>query len=269
MSLADNLKKVQSGKPIKKAPKKNAQAKRGGTAGNQTRPTAKTKKKAPVQKEVKKAPAKPETALTKPPENKTDFTDKQFCHALIQNSMNAKAAYHQLKPEVAISTATTEASKRLRKPNVIATLTPMLEELFANAGIETEYVFRRWLEMAQASPLDYFNITADGNLGDLDLSAITPAQRMNLRSIRRTKSTTISEKGSETTTETIHVQVVDQQKAVDTIGKHLGLLVEKLADEDVERIGDMLEKGVSRIKKTRDLEGWRDVILDAEFTKVS
>ena len=38
-----------------------------------------------------------------------------------------------------------------------------------------------------------------------------------------------------------------------------------MAEENVQRIGDLIEHGVNRIEKTRDLDGWQDIVLDAEF----
>ncbi len=38
-----------------------------------------------------------------------------------------------------------------------------------------------------------------------------------------------------------------------------------MAEENVQRIGDLIEQGVNRIKKTRDLDGWKDIVFDAEL----
>ena len=35
----------------------------------------------------------------------------------------------------------------------------------------------------------------------------------------------------------------------------------------MEQIGDLIEKGVNRIKQSRDLDGWKDLIMDGEFTE--
>ena len=99
----------------------------------------------------------------------------------------------------------------------------MLEKLFTDADIEATYVFRRWVEMSQATPLDYFTINDDGQ-PVLDMSDLTPAQRANLKEIKITDTKF---------GQNITVKVWDAQKAVDMIGKHLGLLVEKLPEGDV------------------------------------
>ncbi len=149
---------------------------------------------------------------------------------------------------------------RIARVQVI--LTPMLQKLFQKAGIEADYVFKRWLEMSQASPLDYFTVSKDGGLGELDLGAITPAQRGNLRKI---KVTTTKSNDDELLHTTTTIKVVDQQWAVKIIAKHLGLLVDRMAEEIVQQIGALIEQGVNRIKKIRDLDGWKDIVLDAEF----
>ncbi len=86
-----------------------------------------------------------------------------------------------------------------------------------------------------------------------------PAQRANLKEIKITDTKF---------GQNITVKVWDAQKATDQIGKHLGLLVEKLAEEDIDRIGDLIERGVKRIKATKDLDGWKSVILDVEAVEV-
>jgi len=71
--------------------------------------------------------------------------------------------------------------------------------------------------------------------------------------------------GGELLHTTTTIKVVDQQRAVEMIAKHLGLLVNRMAVENVQRIGDLIEQGVDRIKKTRNLDGWKDIVLDAEL----
>lgn len=197
--------------------------------------------------------------------SKKAVTDELFAHALIRNSMNATAAYRELHPKCSDKTASVEGHKNLAKPSVIAELTPLLEDLFIDAGIETEYVFRRWLEFASATPLDYFRVDDEGYFRMIPTDNLTPAMRTNLREL---KVTTTKSNDGERLHQTVTLKVVDQQKAVDTIGKHLGLLIEKLAEEDIERIGDLIERGVKRIKATKDLDGWKQVILDVEATEV-
>jgi len=127
-SLRDNLAKLKASQPVKKSA---------------------------VRKKAKKRVA-PKIKINGKAVTKAAFTDRQFAHKLIQNHLNAKAAYLALKPDVTARTAEVEGSKLLRKPELIAVLTPLLERLFTAAGIESEYVFRRWLEMSQATAADYF-----------------------------------------------------------------------------------------------------------------
>ena len=224
--MAINLAKVQAGAPVKKA--------------------AQRKKK---QVEV--------NGRRKP----TIRIDRElFCKQLIKNSMNATAAYKAVSRKVTDGTAATEGYRLLREPETIEILQPMLKRLFADAGIEADYVFRRWLEMSQASPLDYFEITKDGKLGSLKLDDLTPAQRLNLKEI----TVTPTPHGNR-----IAIKVYDAQKAVNMIARHLGLLVDRLPEKDVERIGDLLERGIKRIKQTKDLDGWKDMVLDVDYSEVS
>ncbi len=183
---------------------------------------------------------------------------KQFCRELIKAGMDATVAYKAVSPRVTHATARANGSRLLADANTTKILQPMLARLFSKAGIEADYVFRRWCEMAEASPLDYFTID-DLGTPRLDMSDLTPAQRTNLKEV----TITPTQHGDKIT-----VKVVNQQRAIEMIAKHLGLLVDRLADEDVERIGDVIERGISRIKKSRDLDGWKDIVHDAEFTEV-
>ena len=224
-------------------------------------------------KPVKKTIAKKTKAKPKPKTiSKTAFTDHQFAHALIEHSMNPTAAYRSLKPHVANTTANTEGRKHLRKPSVIAILTPLIQKLFTEAGITSEWVMRRWVEMSIASPLDYFEVEPNGQLGQLNLNGITDAQRINLKEIKveRTMIEKTDPEGEVThaiVSEKINLKVADQQKAVDTIAKHLGLLMDRLADEDVDKIGDLIEQGVARIRASKDLDGWKSITFEGELDR--
>jgi len=154
----------------------------------------------------------------------------------------------------------------LREVEVINILTPKLQKLFIDAGIEADYVFKRWVEISQASPLDYFDVEPNGQLGQLNLNGITDAQRINLKEIKveRTMIEKTDADGEVThaiVSEKINLKVADQQKAVDTIAKHLGLLVDRLADEDIDKIGDLLEAGVARIRKMGDPDAWKSIVI--------
>ena len=173
----------------------------------------------------------------------------RFCQELIKNSMNATAAYKAVSPKVTDKTAAANGHRLLREAETLDILTPLLEGLFVDAGIEAEYVFRRWLEIASGSAADYY--TFKDGVPTLDMSNMTPSQRANLKSI----SINHTQHGTN-----YKIEVYDAQRAIDTIGKHLGLLVDKLAEEDVERIGDLIEKGVNRIRASKDLDGWRSLM---------
>jgi hypothetical protein len=207
-----------------------------------------------------KDPAPPKKKAKKKVISKKAVTDKLFAEALIRNELNATAAYKEIKPHVTDATAGVEGHKLLKRPNVLEILLPKLESLFIKAGIETEYVFRRWVEIASGSPLDYFNVTEDGRLNGVNLKDLTPAQRSNLKSI------TVSDTAHG---QNIKVETYDAQKAVDSIAKHLGLLVDKMSDEDVERIGDLIERGVNRIRETKDLDGWKEIDLGVDYKEAT
>ena len=222
------------------------------------------KKKAPAKKKTKKRPAKKKAVAT----SKVD--PELFAHRYIQYHCNGTAAYLSIRPDVKPESAAVSANKLLRTAKVQNVIWPLLEALLEKESAQSEWVIKRWLEQAEASPLDYFTITSDGNLGGLDLTNLSPAQRRNLKSIKynKTTSTSISAKGTETetVTERWDVTVVDQQKAVELMAKMLGMLTPQLEKETEDRIGELLERGVQRIRKMGDPEAWRT--LEGEFSEV-
>jgi len=220
---------------------------------NNKKPGKKKARKRPAKKApAKKRATKKKAVRKKSAKNTTQRVDRElFAIELIKNSMNATAAYKAVCPNVTDKTAATNGHRVLREAETIDHLRPMLEKLFIDAGIEAQYVFKRWLEIAEGSASDYFNF--DSGRPVLDMSDLTPAQKRNLKSI----SINHTQHGTN-----YKIETYDAQRAIDTIGKHLGLLVEKMAEEDVERIGDIIERGVARIRSNKDLDAWKDVVID-------
>jgi phage terminase small subunit len=198
---------------------------------------------------------------------------ERFAQELIIHSMNATDAYMALCPTVKRTTAAANGSRLLREAETLEFLKPMLEKLFVKAGVEAEYVLSRFLEMAQATPLDYFEIDEAGGLGRLNLNGLTDSQRLNLKEIKveRTAVEKESPDGSivfQVVNEKINIKVHDAQKALEILARHLGLLVERLAEEDISKIGDIIERGVKRIKQSKNLDAWEDIILDVEYKEI-
>ena len=243
-----------------KQPAKKVVAKKNTSRKSKTAvPAKKTKKKAPIRKKSTKGT--------------TQRIDREaFATALIANSMNATAAYKAVSPKVTDESAAVLGHKLLRDVKVVDILTPKLQKLFIDAGIEAEYVFKRWVEMSQGSPLDYFDVEPNGQLGQLNLNGITDAQRINLKEIKveRTMVEKTDADGEVTHAiigEKINIKVADQQKAISEIAKHLGLLMDRLADEDVDKIGDLIEQGVARIRASKDLDGWKSITFEGELDR--
>lgn len=244
MSLKDNIAKVKAGK----------------------KPVKKTAAKKKTKKKVAKKPVRKKSV-----NGTTVRIDRaRFADELIKHSMNASAAYKALSPKVTDKTAAQRGMLLLREVEVIDILTPRLQKLFIDAGIEANYVFKRWVEMSQATPYDYFRVDEDGHMMLRSSESLTHAQKLNCKKLKVTKNEATSKDGDTiyVTTRT-ELEVVDSQRAISEIAKHLGLLIDKMADEDVERIGDIIERGVKRIRATKDLDGWKDVILNVEAVEVS
>jgi len=212
----------------------------------------KAKKAAPKTKANGKAVKKVSTKRQKATENY-----ELFSHAYIRHGCNATGAYTELHPDCTPESAATMGWRLLRNVEVQRILFPLLEALMEKNAVDTEFVLNRWLEQANGSALDYFHIEEDGRLGALDLTSITDAQRRNLKSIK------ISDTKYG---QSISITVADQQKAVEMFAKYLQMLTEKAEPEDADRIGDLIEAGVKRIRANKDLNAWKDGAFDTKFS---
>ncbi len=240
-----------------KAPRKKAAAKKKRTTKKKAQ-----SKKAPAKKKTKKRPAKRKATKKKRPAKvaTTQGVDpEQFAHAYIRNNCQAVTAYRELRPDLTENTLMGNAHRILASTEVQRVLWPLLEGVMEKAEAQSEEIIKRWIEQANASPLDYFHIDERGRLGAIDLTGITEAQRRNLRSIQVTDT----QHG-----QSIKITVVDQQKATELLAKSLGMLVTRLDPETEDRIGDLLEAGVKRIQKKMDADAWKQAAIEGEFTDV-
>ena len=133
----------------------------------------------------------------------------------------------------------------------------MLQKLLRKAQVDREWVLNRLTEQANASALDYFTQTSAGQLELRDMNELSDAMRRNLKSIKISKT----KNGR-----SISVTVVDQQQAVGMLAKFLQMFTKKADREDAGRIGDLIERGVKRIRACKDLDAWRDVGVDDKFS---
>jgi hypothetical protein len=130
----------------------------------------------------------------------------------------------------------------------------MISELLEGTQIDAKWAIIRWIEQTEASPLDYFEINQDGGLGDLKIDGLSNAQKRNLKSIKVTRHRW---------GESITVSVCDQQRALASISKLLGLSSSTKPAETSPRVGDLIEKGVKKIRKARDAEAWKEIFSPA------
>ena len=220
-----------------------------------------------AKKKKKKAAPEAKRVATRP--NKQAERAELFAHAYVRSGCNATAAYKEISPNCKDTTAQVEGSKYLCKPMIQHIIEPLLAALMEKNEIDTEWAIGRLVEQSNASPLDYFRITEDGGLGGFDLTEITPAQRRNLKSIKYTKTSMVQEEGdNEVINETWTVTMVDQQKAVELLGRYLQIFTKEAESEDVERIGDLITAGVKRIRANKALMEWKDGAFEGTFSEV-
>ena len=191
--------------------------------------------------------------------NKAAVNYERFAHVYVSSGCNATEAYRAVKPGCTDMTAAVEGSKLLRKPNTMSIVEPLLAALMDKHKVDTEFAIARLLDQANGSALDYFK-EVGGELAFIGLDALTDVQRRNVKSVKISKN----QWG-----QSVHLTVNDQQKAVELLGRYLQMFTKDIEPEDVERIGDLIEAGVKRIRANKSLQDWKLGAYEGTFSEVN
>ncbi|MDL2224667.1 terminase small subunit [Eubacteriales bacterium OttesenSCG-928-M02] len=116
-------------------------------------------------------------------------------------------------------TATVTASKLLRNPRIQEYLQERQKDLQERTEITQEKVVAEYAKIAFADISDYANVVIDeSGATQVQLTAtesLTPDQRVAIAGIKQTANG-------------IEVKLYDKQKALEMLGRHLGMFVEKV-----------------------------------------
>jgi len=156
-------------------------------------------------------------------------------------------------------TAAVNGSRLLRNAKTQAFVEPLLAALMDKHKVDTEFAIARLLDQSNGSALDYFK-EVGGELEFIGMDSLTDVQRRNVKSVKISKN----QWG-----QSVSLTVNDQQKAVELLGRYLQMFTKEIEPEDVERIGDLIEAGVKRIRANRDLQAWQSGAFEGTFSEVN
>jgi len=209
--------------------------------------------------------AKPKPRARKPaekvvsPPTKAAVNYERFAHVYVSSGCNATEAYRAVKPGCTDMTAAVNGSRLLRNAKTQAFVEPLLAALMDKHKVDTEFAIARLLDQSNGSALDYFK-EVGGELEFIGMDSLTDVQRRNVKSVKISKN----QWG-----QSVSLTVNDQQKAVELLGRYLQMFTKEIEPEDVERIGDLIEAGVKRIRANRDLQAWQSGAFEGTFSEVN
>ena len=194
------------------------------------------KKKEPTtenlpQRSMKARPRKKERLIdpTRPTKDLLDPKDRLFVTAYIKNSGNGTRAYLTVNPHVAKSTATVEASRLLRNPNISAAIEEETKRHWKNreSEIEKEYTFQKVKNIAESDIADVVDIV-NGNLIVRDLADIPAEIRGCIQSIKAVKTSKETKYGMDEA-QMFEVKLYDKLRAIELMAK-----IQKMIDAKTE-----------------------------------
>ena len=158
-------------------------------------------------------------------------------------------------------TAEANGSRLLSHAKVQKVLAELVGQVHRKQEVEAEYVYRKWLQHTEASPLDYFRSDSDGNLVLRDLTKLPEEIQKNLRQLDIVTTEIPVKDGPPIKKQTIKVAVVDQQRSLEMLARSLGMF-QTVAVNQTTNVAVLIRQGVSRIKDSGKLDGHR--VIDQE-----
>lgn len=155
--------------------------------------------------------------------------DLDFIHKYIEASFNGAQAYRALHPSVKDTTATTQASYILRKPNVQAAYQKELRFHFEYMGATSQAVLNEIKAIASSDITDY--IEQDGD--NISIKAIKDFK--NTKVIKKISIIPMSVQVGEHEYEDrqkVTVELYDKLKALQLMGESLGSFSNNTSDGD-------------------------------------
>ena len=175
-------------------------------------------------------------------QNPYGLTTKQkiFVAEYLRNGFNAtRAAETAGYSSSSYSALRTAGAQTLANPNVRACIDEVLDQY----GLSAKQTIAMLAEQAQASMSDYVN-----NDGSFNRAAVADDKKgRRIKSFSFSTSHTENSRGSVTDTETVSVQLIDSQGALNTLAKYHGLLTDRVAVDLSVSLGEKLQSVLDRV----------------------
>ena len=189
---------------------------------------------------------------------------EMFVREYANNGFNAAQAYQVISPKAKKSTCQANGTKMLSDTTVQNMLAAYLIKLREKYEVDHQFVWRGWVNHARANVMHYFEQGENGKLKLRDLEALPADLQRNIRKIKVTRTVLESktqENGDEETvySETIDLQLVDPQKAYDSMARALLMFDGEAGGGGEGGIADLIRGGVARIKSMGDLNAHKVV----------
>ena len=228
----------------------------GAIIEDDTQP-AKVSDQVPGQTEKQKQAAAARAAAKTKKELAEREKAEMFIREYVNQGFNATEAYRKISPRAKRSSAQSRGSKMLSEVMVQRLLSAYLLKLREQYEIDHQFIWRKWLQHAEANPVSYFE-SVDGHLKLRDLTLLPEEQQKNLRKVKVTRTSVPQKDGPPTVKEVIEIEVVDQAKAVELMARALGMFDKNTGDGTGEHaIADLIRAGAARIKALGDLRAHR------------
>lgn len=164
------------------------------------------------------------------------------------------------------------ASARLMKnPDFRAQLREVAREVWEKAQIDEQEVMEHLASAVRANIFDFFKAGEGVRAGSIELRAneiedLPVALQRNVRKLKVTNRWIDQGEGREPIFEQkVEIEIIDRLKAIEMVGRILGLFKETVDEASWEKIGEAIQRGQKRAqerKVTWDAESGRPVFSD-------
>jgi len=141
---------------------------------------------------------------------------KRFCDEYLKDLNGTQSA---IRAGYSKNTAESQASTLLRNPKVAEYIRKRMDERAERTEVTQDQVLRRWAQIGLANIKDYITWDSNGIVQMKSSDDLTHDQTAAISEIIQVTS----DKGN-----TFRFKMKDDQKATDSIAKHLGMLNDKL-----------------------------------------
>lgn len=167
-----------------------------------------------------KRKAATDTAATDQPETPLTEKQKRFVQEYLVDLNGTQAA---IRAGYSAKTANEIAAENLTKPNIQAALEPLIADRAAKVGIKAENVVIGLAQLATANMQDFETVLYDGDLKSLTREQAAAIQEMTVETYTEGKGDEARE------VKRVRLKLAPKIPALESLGKHLGMYIERKA----------------------------------------